>query len=315
MLWGVLSFLLATPCMLCAQDEKPKDAYQSAWEEVSEFLRRREYGSAFAKLDALAKEHDLRDYGKQIEADKRAIDGLQSLERIVLEQAAKLEPGTSIEISGIDYTVAEYQKSSRGDILVLKSKSLGREIRKPVADLPSGTWVELAEADLATLDNAALTLGIFLAFDRIADRKAARKLLNEAASQGEDVAPWLARLEAAEASKKETLKGMDDPIVGKWSGGFGPKQIPATYEFRKNGTGVMTIDPKLLDSIPLSPGQSRQQFEALKRLVQSAPFKWEKKGDGTYGFTFKTAGTFDDISVDGDRLNLPGAPAFVRQAN
>lgn len=299
-----------------SQVEKPKDAYQAVWDDVSELLRRREYGSAIAKLDALTEERDLRDYGQQIEADKKAIDGLQVLERIVLEQAAKLESGASIEISGIGYTLVRYEKNSKGDTLVLKSNSLGRETRKPVADLPSGTWLELAEADLESLDNSALTLGIFLAFDRVADRKAARKLLNEAASHGEVVTPWLARLEAVEVSKKDSPKGDSDPIVGKWSGGFGPKAMPATYEFRKNGTGLMTIDPKVLDAMSPAPGQTRQQFEAARRLIQSMSFTWAKRANGTYSFTFKAGGTFDDISVDGDRLNLPGAAnAWVRQAS
>jgi hypothetical protein len=302
----IFSLLAVSSTSAFSQGETPKDAYQSAWAEVSELLRKREYASAIAKLDSLTEERDLRDYGKQIEADRKAIDGLQVLERIVLEQAAQLEAGSTVEISGIEYTVAGYQKSTRGDSLVLKSKSLGRETRKPVADLPSGTWVELAEADLAPLDNAPLTLGIFLAFDRIADRKAARKLLNEAASHGHDVTPWLARLDAEEAAKKAGVKGDDDPIIGKWSGGFGPKSMPATYEFRKYGSGVMTIDAKLLDAMSPAPGQSRQQFEAARRLIQSMPFTWAKKESGTY---------HDDISVEGDRLNLPGAAAaWVRQA-
>lgn len=311
----MFSVLVACDSPAFSQEGKANDAYQVAWDDVSELLRRREYGSAIAKLDALAEERDLRDFGKQIETDKKAIDGLQVLERIVLEQAAMLEPGTAIEVSGIGYTVVRYEKSSKGDALVLKSNSLGRETRKPVADLPSGTWLELAEADLESLDNSALTLGIFLAFDRVADRRAARKLLNEAALRGDEVTPWLARLEAAEGDKKIRPKGDDDPIVGKWSGGFGPKALPATYEFRRNGTGLMTIDPKLLDAMPPPAGQSRQQFEAFKRLIQTASFTWARKANGTYSLTFKTGGTLDDISPDGDRLNLPGATAWVRQSS
>jgi len=201
----MLTLLVSSGGLVFSQEEQPKDAYQAAWDDVSEVLRRREYGSAIAKLDALAEERDLRDYGKQIEADKKAIGGLQVLERIVLEQAAKLEIGSTIEISGIEYTVAGYQKSSRGDSLILKSKSLGRETQKLIVDLPSSNWVKLAEADLKSLDNSAFVLGIFLAFDRIADRKAARKLLNEAASHGADVTPWLARLDAVEAVKNAAV--------------------------------------------------------------------------------------------------------------
>jgi len=302
----IFSLLVISSTSAFSQGETPKDAYQSAWSEVSELLRKRKYASAIAKLDSLTEERDLRDDDKQIEADKKAIDGLLVLERIVLEQAAKLEAGTSIEVSGIGYTVVRYEKSPKGDALVLKSNSLGREARKLVADLPSGTWVELAEADLAPLDNAPLTLGIFLAFDRIADRKAARKLLNEAASHGHDVTPWLARLEAEEAGKKDRPKGEDDPFIGKWSIAVGP--WPATVEIRKNGVGMLSFDPRTIAAMKAKSGEDRSAF-------QTNMITWERKKDGTYCFTIKGGATFDGISVDGDRALLPGAKPWVRQAD
>lgn len=313
----MFSLLVVSSTLAFPQEEKPKDAYQAAWDDISELLRRREYGSAIAKLDALAEERDLRDYGKQIEADKKAIDGLQVLERVVLEQAAKLEAETSIEVSGIGYTVVRYEKSSKGDALVLKSKSLERETRKLVADLPSGTWVELAEADLTPLNNAPLTLGIFLAFDRIADRKAARKLLNEAALHGEDVTPWLARLGVAE--KKLPVAGeKEDPIIGQWSGRFGSidHAIAATYEFRKSGTGVMKIDSRLLAIWKAPPGQGPKEWEVKKALLRRAQaFEWQRKADGSYKLTFKLGGaTFDGFVLDGDTLTLPGYHPFTRPA-
>lgn len=317
--FGVLPFLLSDAAGLLAKEEKPRDAYQVVWEEVSELLRRREYGSAAATLDSLAKEQDLRNYGTRLEADKNAIHGLQVLERIVLEQAAQLEPGSPIEISGIEYTLVRYEKSTRGDALVLKSKSLGRETKKQIVDLPAGTWVELAEFDLAALEAPELTLGIFLAFDRIADRKAARKLFNEAAATGEDVTIWLMRLDDAEKRQRAAAgkpDGGNDPIVGKWDGHIGPRGgIPATYHFHRNGTGVMTVDPKVLATQKPSPGQTLQQFEAAKRLIQTMHFSWERKDDGTYRLTFKTGtGTFDGISLDGNTFQLPGdTRTFVRQ--
>jgi len=319
-LLGMLPFLLLSASPLLAQEEKPKDAYQVAWDAVSELLRRREYGSAATKLDSLAKEQDLRSYGTQVEADKKAINQLQVLERIVLEQAAQLEPGASIEISGIEYTLVRYEKSTRGDALILKSKSLGRETKKPIVDLPAGTWVELAELDLASLETPELTLGIFLTFDRIADRKAARKLFNEAAATGEDVTIWLARLDEAEKSRAVGGKPAagDDPIVGKWDGNIGPRGgIPATYTFHKNGTGAMTVDPKVLAIQKPAPGQTLQQFEAAKRLFQSMRFSWDKKEDGTYRVTSKDGfGTIDGITLDGDKFQLPGdTRSFVRQVD
>lgn len=318
-LLGMLPLLLLITGRLLAQEDKPKDAYQAVWEEVSELLRRREYGSAAAKLDSLAKEQDLRNYGPQVDADRKALNQLQVLERIVLEQAAQLEPGASIEISGIEYTLVRYEKSTRGDAMILKSKSLGRETKKPIVDLPAGTWVELAELDLASLETPELTLGIFLTFDRIADRKAARKLFNEAAATGEDTAVWLTRLDEAEKQAKNVAgkpNAGDDPVIGKWDGSIGPRGgIPATYTFYKNGTGVMTVDPKFLATQKPAPGQTLQQFEAAKRLIQTMRFSWDKKEDGTYRVTSKNgAGTIDGISLDGDRLQLPGnAKPFVRQ--
>lgn len=316
-LFGMIPFLLFSAIPLLAQEEKPKDAYQAAWEEVSELLRRREYGSAAAKLDSLAKEQDLRNYGSQVEADRKAIHQLQVLERIVLEQAALLEPGASIEISGIEYSLVRYEKSTRGDSLILKSKSLVRETKKPIVDLPAGTWIELAELDLVSLETPELTLGIFLTFDRVADRKAARKLFNEAAATGEDVTVWLTRLEAAE--KHLVVSGKpgaeDDPIVGKWDGQIGPRGgIQATYHFQKKGLGVITVDPKVLATLKPSPGQTLQQFETAKRLFQSVRFSWDKKQDGTYRITLKDGlGTFDGLILDGDKLQQPGDRTFIRQ--
>ncbi|MBI1346639.1 hypothetical protein GC163_10160 [bacterium] len=317
-LLGMLSFLLLGNGGLFAGEDIPKDHYQVAWDEVSEFLRQREYGSAAAKLDSLAKEQDLRNYGTQVEADRKAIHQLLVLERIVLEQAAQLEPGSSIEISGIEYTLVRYEKSTRSDALILKSKSLGRETKKSIVDLPAGTWVELAELDLVSLESPELTLGIFLTFDRIADRKAARKLFNEAAATGEDVSVWLTRLEAAEkqlAVAGKPGKG-DDPIVGKWDGQIGPRGgVQATYHFQKKGTGMITVDPKVLATLKPSPGQTLQQFETAKRLFQLVRFSWDKKEDGTYRVTLKDGlGTFDGLILEGDQLQHPGdTRKFVRQ--
>lgn len=314
---GLLVCLTLGANRLFAEDEKPKDAYRAAWDDVSELLRRREYGSASAKLEAMAKDQDLRNYGPQLEADRKAIHELQVLEQTVLQQAAQLTPGSPIEISGIEYVFVRYEKSTRGDALILKSKSLGRETKKPIVDLPSGTWVELAELDPASLECPELTFGIFLTLDRIADRKAARKLLNEAAATGEDVTVWLTRLEAGEKTAPDQTS-KSDPIVGSWSGRFGPYDhaIAATYDFRSNGAGVMKIDPKLLAAWKAPPGNGPKEWEVRKALVRGVnTFNWQRKDDDTYKLTFKTGGqTFDGLVLDGDTLTLPGYHSFVRPA-
>jgi uncharacterized protein YciI len=306
-LLSIFCMLLTSTQTLCAEEEKPKNAYESAWNDVSEFIRRREYGSAIAKLDSLSREQDLRAFGQQLDADKKAITSLQVLERIVLEQAAELEEGSTVEISGIGYTVVRYEKSTKGDGLILKSKSLGRETKKLIADLPSGTWVELAEADLKSLDNPSLTLGIFLGFDRIADRKAARKLLNEAAADGENVTPWLTRLDADETTKKiagNNPKGNDDPLVGKWSLNIGI--WPASAEVRKNGTGTLNIDPRTIAAMKAKSGIDRSAF-------QSNTLKWEKLKDNTYRITMQGGITVDGVTVDGDRVNFRDGNKWTRE--
>lgn len=267
-LWALFSCLLMSPGGLLAEGGKSRDAYHAVWDEVSELVKRREYGSALAKLDALAKERDLRDHARQIEADRKAMTGLQTLQRIVSEQAATLEPGSTIEISGVEYTVVQFETSARSDVLVLKTKSLGRETKKPILDLPSGTWVELAEADLASLEHPELTLGIFLAFDRIPDRKGARKLLNEAAAKGDEMTVWLERLEESEKNPSVAKKSKKD---GQ-GGGTGQKDEPVVvstwaHQVMKDGKVIKRQTFKLYSNGKINHPESLATWQIKGNLL------------------------------------------------
>lgn len=295
----VVSVLLLASIPARADDEKPDDAYQSVWTSLSELLRRREYGSASSLMESVSDDPELQHRGKQIESDKAVIAGLQTLEKAVVERLSAMPEGTPLEISGIECSFVRYEKSPKGDSVILKSKSTGREMTKRIADLPSTTWMQLAESRVESLDNRDLILGVFAGFDMSADGKAARKLLNEAASKGADVTTWLARLEAAEAAKnlraEERKTKNDDPLVGRWRvvAGRGDRAGSSNVEYRANGTLIRVT--------------SRQTFREIvtreKRLPIALSFagKWQKLDDGTYKITYSD-GVTSHITVEGDRF-------------
>lgn len=261
--------VIASPFPTLADEKAQEDAYTSVWESLSDLLRRREYGTAAALLDTLADDPKLRGDGAQIEADKAVIDGLLGLEQIVREQAAKLPVGSRLDIYGTEYSVVKYEKNAKGDELVLRSQASGREYRKPVASLPSSTWMQLAEGHLSDMIPPALILGIFAGFDKSSDTETARKLMNKAASEGANVTRWLARLEDAVNNKKPApvaakAKPASDPITGLWRVRVGKGLFD--MEIRANGT-IVCFAP--------NPGYG----------------KWVKDEDGTYRVTFVNGAT------------------------
>lgn len=310
-----LFLLTATAGVLFAQDAKPKEAYQTAWQDVSELLRRREYGSALAKLDSLVEERDLRDSGKQIAEDRKAIAGLQTLERLVREQAAKLSGGEPLEVSGISYVVVRYDSAAKGESLILKSRSTGKETTLLVADLPAVTWMYLVESQREALRARSFTLGVFLGFDRTADRKAARKFLNEAAQEGEDVMVWLARLDEQEARQKEALAdrkaAKDDPVVGRWLVQMSTKDGAGNFsvDFRKMGGATSTLTPKSRDDV--------RRHRPRSSVPISTSGKWTREEDGSYRVSFSSGMTWEFTITDEDHFDgkMPGGRSLkgVRQ--
>lgn len=305
-LWGAVSPTAR------AEDEKP-DPYRAVWSSLADLLRRREYGSAIALLDSMADESDLQYQSKLIESDKGAIVRLQSLEKLVREQASQLKPGAELNVGEVGYAVVLYDKDAKEDWLILKSRVTERESKKTIASLPSGTWIELVGPKVSTLDKSSLTLGIFLAFDQSPDPKGARKFLNEAAAEGEDVTRWLVRLDQADAARKAPARGKvdgDEPLLGHWRIVFGKeKAIVLNTEFRADGTALITIPPETL-------------VEIRKRKLpppRSNPAKgtWVKNEGGGYRISNPTGATAE-ILVNGDRFvgrNAGGDPVVgLRQA-
>ena len=298
-----------------AQEERSGKVYEPIWSELSTLLWRREYANAVAKLDAFAGDIRFRDQGPLIEADKQAIASLQRFEQLVFRQAANLPPESMLKISGMEYQLVRYERGGTGDALILKSRSLGREreTRKMVSDLPAETWVELAKSEFSTLEKPQLTLGIFLAFDRTADHKAARKLLNEAATSGHEVVHWLERLDAADAKSPSTSRGAD-PIIGSWSGSFEPIYFgfSAAYEFRANGTGVITVDKSVLkNKKPKRMHPAR--WSDLKSWARMGTFDWKRDENGFYKLSFHNGLASDGVSLSDDTLAIPRTGTFTRR--
>lgn len=302
---------IASPFLALAADEKAEDAYQPVWKGVAELVRRREYGTALALLESKAEDPALQSFGKRIEADKAAVGGLQKLEKIVYEQAAKLGEGQPFGVSGVTYTVQGYVKDPQGDALSLRSRATDQESRKRIADLPTDVWLSLAGTRLASIEQPALVQGVFLGFDRSVDAKAARKHFNDAAKTGVDVVPWLARLEGVEADRKAADAAKpDDPLLGAWRITMGKDGVFAfNTEVLKNGTTTVTVPASTL-------AEMRKRKQPLPK-PNPGKGTWTRDEDGAYRITGPNGGTLQ-VTLDGDRLtgrNAAGDPVKgVRQA-
>ncbi len=294
------------PVAARADEDKPKDAYESVWNSLAELLRRREYGSAAALLDSLADDPAVRYHRQQIVTDMAVVGRLQMFERMVREEAAELPVDSPMEISGIKYALVRFEATSQGDCLVLKSQATSSEVKKLVKDLPSANWLSLAESRIETLDRSALTLAVFLGFDRTPDAKTARKYLNQAAAEGEDAAPWLARLQAAadrkQATADERRKNNDEPIIGRWTVWNVDAKLGYVMELRSNGTGVAIFPPESVRKI-------RKQKRPFGKLV--VPAKWVKSGNDRYRITVVNGPT-KEISISGDRFFGVGPATRIR---
>jgi hypothetical protein len=292
---------------LGAEDDRQsaKDSYQVVWTSVSDVVARREYGSALSILETASEEPDLRACGRQITADRNVITGLQTLQAFVVQEAAKLEEGAPIEISGADYSIIRYDRDPQKDELVLLSKALRKEIRKPISKLPTGTWIKLAQPRLASIDNSPLILGVFVGFDQASDAKLARKYFNEASTSGQDVKVWLTRLSDLETTRKAegmaaAKRGGDDPIVGKWSM-RAPNGLLFNTHLKADGTVAVTIPPGTL-------------VELRKRKMPLPPpgnlkGNWTRDDNGLYRVTWGPI-TIEALLI-GDRLRGRGPAGKV----
>ena len=293
--WVCATFdFTATTCL--AEEVSPEKGYEKIWHAISEPLRLREYATAAAILDAYAENPKYRSFGAQIAQDREVIGGLQTLRRVVYEQATKLPEGKQLDIYGIDYRFVRYEMTPKGDELVLQMQVTGQEQRKLISRLPSSTWMELAELKPAALKSPSLILGVFMGFDRSPDFVAARKFFDDAASQGANVTTWLTRLNETkpkpQVDQKDGEKGAFDPIVGHWRISV-KNYMVFSLEFRANGTNLATVSPSTIAdlrrrSLPLPPANPGKG-------------KWSKSDVGSYRVTMVNGATFELRQV-GDRL-------------
>lgn len=215
----LIGALAATPTWGAdTKSREAESAYAAKWPTLVELLRRREYSNAAATLDKLAEETELQYARPLIDADKEVVAGLQTLTRLVWEEAARLEVGTPLNLASIEYTFVAYRENPKGDELVLKSKATGRESTRGVAGLPATTWLQLVAERKSDLKQPALIFGVFVGFDQAADIKTARKFFDEAASAGVNVTHWLARLESPATPNPGAKKDEKEPvIVSTWA--------------------------------------------------------------------------------------------------
>ncbi|QDU52078.1 hypothetical protein [Gimesia panareensis] len=297
---SLLAFVLTLlPHLSYAEEPAQENTYRPVWDSVSDLIRRREYGTAAAFLESQSDEPGLRYHSATLEADKQVITGLLALEHIVYEQAEALPAGSRIQIYGIKYEMCKYQKSQKGDELLLKSGISGREVRKPVASLPSSTWLQLVGNQLKDVSHPSLILGVFAGFDKSPDIKAARKRFNAAAAEGVDVSLWLTRLEDAQAAKRkakvETKTNTEDtdPLVGHWRVSIGRERWGFNLKVRENGSSIITVTPIMLVKM------RRHKIPLV--LARTTTGKWVRKDDGTYQMTNQRGATMN-FTLIGDRL-------------
>lgn len=304
----LLAFALTLqPVSSPADEPSPEEnSYAPVWDSLSGLIRRREYGTAAALLESYSDDPKLRYHSATMNADREVITGLLAFEQVVYQQAEALPEGARLQIYGIKYELCQYRKNQKGDELVLKSHLSGKEVRKPVASLPSSTWLQLVGTRFEEVSHPALILGVFVGFDKSPDVKAARKRFNTAAAEGVDVSRWLERLEEAQSAKKLVRQESKpqaevDEIVGNWRVSVGKHRWTFNMELRADGTSIVAVPPAMLVKM--------RRHKVPLFLAATTRGKWVQNADGTYQLT-KQGGATLKFTLIGDRLigkNAAGA--------
>lgn len=276
------------------QTEEPETEfpYDSVWSSLRELLQRREYGSALSLLDSLVDDPSLTNYSAQIEADRAVVAQLKELHRLVRLEVGTFREGAEYSINGANYTFRGLERDAKGEWVVLMAGNTPRRLL--IVDLTASTWLDLVQRNLEELPKQSLTIGVFLAFDRFPDAKAARKSLDDAGASGEPVVIWLERLNAEVQLRSKRLgtgsnpNKEDDQLVGKWRVAVKRSKHPVqlNLEFKSNGHG------------------------------NGGVASWEKDAVGRYRVTLQQGGVAQ-VNVSGNRLwgkMTGGAPVVgVRQ--
>lgn len=212
-----------------------------AWAALEPLLRKREYGSASSLLEALAEDPSDAWTASRIEADRKAVFGLQELEKKVRKSMEGLPAGASLKANGIEYEFVRRESDATGSRYIVKAVDSSNERALSLVELSSKTWIALAGDGVKALENQPLVLAVFLGFDRDPDREAARRLFNEAAAAGEKrLTQWLVRLEASAARKgrgDEDAAQAATPLIGEWSVAVGKRSSGKRFgaEFKPGG--------------------------------------------------------------------------------
>lgn len=278
------------------KDDEPRvTPYASLWQQVSQLLADREYGSAASLIDDADEDSEFGSYKAQLATDRKDIAQLQRLATLVKKSAAELKPGAPLKQGSSAYLVEKFISDAQGDRLILKEKDGSAKVERSLNELEYQSWIDLTRSKLTTSKEDRYVLGMYLATVESGNRKEARQALNLASSDGVSVNHWTDRLDAevkAAAEAKNAKQAVrNDRILGAW---------------------------RIIIKVPKKPDVVINAVfrEAGRTNIKSS---WRKMGDGRYVLTLPNGGTARlELDPSGEILKGKTAKGFkvhgLRQA-
>lgn len=202
------------------EEDPPISPYDSLWQQVSQLLADREYGSAAGLIEDAEGDPEFAPFKKQLATDRKDIAELQRFATLVKDSAAALKSGATLKQGSSAYTVEKYISDAEGDRLLLKGPNSSTATEKSLNELEYHSWIDLTQSKLTTSKADRYVLGMYLATVDHGNRKDARQALNLASAEGVTVNHWTDRLDAEEkvaAAAKDAKKAVrNDLILGAW---------------------------------------------------------------------------------------------------
>ncbi len=248
-------------------EDPPLNPYDNLWQQVSQLLADREYGSAAGLIEDAQDDPEFAPFKKQLETDSKDLAELQRFATLVKESAAGLKSGATLKQGSSTYTIEKFISDAEGDRLLLKGPNSATATEKSLTELEYHSWIDLTQSKLTTSKEDRYVLGMYLATVEHGNRKDARQALNLASTAGVTVNHWTDRLDAEEkaaAAAKDAKKAVrNDPILGAWR--------------------IIIKVPKKKDVI----------INAILREAGRTNIKstWRKLGDGRYVLTLPKGAT------------------------
>jgi len=176
-------------------DATPKQvaAVKRALTAARAALGKRDLETAKGQLDLATLDAVTPDLGAEVARVQRLEEYIEVFWKAVSETLPKLEVGEEFTVNGVVGSIVE----GRADTLVIRVQ--GRNRKYPLYDIPTTLAVILAKRLLDKADkHTPVVIGAFLLADPKGDDQEARRLFEQAAGKGADVAPLLKELESRE---------------------------------------------------------------------------------------------------------------------